>query len=87
MSIREFIILFCGSAMFFGLLPNLIDKTGKEFEVTLMLFGLIGLCLLLTCATYYIEWLIKKENKRRLKKGSKDQNENLSILSDFFKDD
>ncbi len=86
MSIREFIILFCGSAMFFGLLPNLIDKTGKEFEVTLMLFGLIGLCLLLTCATYYIEWLIKKENKRRLKKGSKDQNENLSILSDFFKD-
>ena len=87
MSIREFIILFCGSAMFFGLLPNLIDKTGKEFEVTLLLFGLIGLCLLLTCATYYIEWLIKKENKRRLKKGSKDQNENLSILSDFFKDD
>ena len=87
MSIREFIILFCGSAMFFGLLPNLIDKTGKEFEVTLLLFGLIGLCLLLTCASYYIEWLIKKENKRRLKKGSKDQNENLSILSDFFKDD
>ena len=87
MSIREFIILFCGSAMFFGLLPNLIDKTGKEFEVTLLLFGLIALCLLLTCASYYIEWLIKKENKRRLKKGSKDQNENLSILSDFFKDD
>ena len=87
MSIREFIILFCGSAMFFGLLPNLIDKTGKEFEVTLLLFGLFALCLLLTCATYYIEWLIKKENERRLKKGSKDHNENLSILSDFFKDD
>lgn len=87
MSIREFIILFCGSAMFFGLLPNLIDKTGKEFEVTLLLFGLIGLCLLLTCASYYIEWLIKKENKKRLRKGRKDHNENLSILSDFFKDD
>ena len=87
MSIREFIILFCGSAMFFGLLPNLIDKTGKEFEVTLLLFGLFALCLLLTCVTYYIEWLIKKENERRLKKDSKDHNENLSILSDFFKDD
>ena len=87
MSIRELIILFCGSAMFFGLLPNLIDKTGKEFEVTLLLFGLIGLCLLLTCASYYIEWLIKKENKKRLRKGRKDQNEKLSILSDFFKDD
>ena len=84
MSIREFIILFCGSAMFFGLL---IDKTGKEFEVTLLLFGLFALCLLLTCATYYIEWLIKKENKKRLRKGRKDHNENLSILSDFFKDD
>ena len=87
MSIRELIILFCGSAMFFGLLPNLIDKTGKEFEVTLLLFGLIGLCLLLTCASYYIEWLIKKENKKRLRKDRKDHNENLSILNDFFKDD
>lgn len=87
MSIRELIILFCGSAMFFGLLPNLIDKTGKEFEVTLLLFGLIGLCLLLTCASYYIEWLIKKENKKRLRKSRKDHNENLSILNDFFKDD
>ena len=84
MSIRELIILFCGSAMFFGLLPNLIDKTGKEFEVTLLLFGLFALCLLLTCASYYIEWLIKKENKKRLRR---DHNENLSILSDFFKDD
>ena len=87
MSIREFIILFCGSAMFFGLLPNLIDKTGKEFEVTLLLFGLIGLCLLLTCASYYIEWLIRKDNRKRLRKDRKDHNENLSILNDFFKDD
>lgn len=87
MSIRELIILFCGSAMFFGLLPSLIDKSGEEFKVTLFIFGLFALCLLLTCATYYIEWLIKKENKKRLKKGSKDHNENLSILSDFFKDD
>ena len=87
MSVRELIILFCGSAMFFGLLPNLIDKTGEEFKVTLFIFGLVALCLLLTCASYYIEWLIKKENKKRLRKGRKDRNENLSILNDFFKDD
>ena len=87
MSVRELIILFCGSAMFFGLLPNLIDKTGEEFKVTLFIFGLVALCLLLTCASYYIEWLIKKENKKRLSKGRKDHNENLSILNDFFKDD
>lgn len=87
MSIRELIILFCGSAMFFGLLPSLIDKSGEEFKVTLFIFGLLALCLLLTCATYYIEWLIKKENKKKLRKGRKDHNENLSILSDFFKDD
>lgn len=87
MSVRELIILFCGSAMFFGLLPNLIDKTGEEFKVTLFIFGLVALCLLLTCASYYIEWLIKKENKKRLRKGRKDHNENLSILNDFFKDD
>ena len=84
MSVREFIILSCGSVMFFGLLPSLIDKTGEEFKVTLFIFGLVALCLLLTCASYYIEWLIKKENKKRLRR---DQNENLSILSDFFKDD
>lgn len=87
MSVRELIILFCGSTMFFGLLPNLIDKTGEEFKVTLFIFGLVALCLLLTCASYYIEWLIKKENKKRLRKGRKDHNENLSILNDFFKDD
>ena len=87
MSVRELIILFCGSAMFFGLLPNLIDKTGEEFKVTLFIFGLVTLCLLLTCTSYYIEWLIKKENKKRLRKGRKDHNENLSILNDFFKDD
>ena len=87
MSVRELIILFCGSAMFFGLLPNLIDKTGEEFKVTLFIFGLVALCLLLTCVSYYIEWLIKKENKKRLRKGRKDHNENLSILNDFFKDD
>lgn len=51
MRIREYIILFCGSVMLFGLLPNLINKTGKEFEVTLFIFGMFALCLMLTCAT------------------------------------
>lgn len=87
MRIREYIILFCGSAMLFGLLPNLINKTGKEFEVTLFIFGMFALCLMLTCATYYVEWLIRKENRRRLRKDRKDYNDNLNILNDFCNKD
>lgn len=87
MRIREYIILFCGSAMLFGLLPNLINKTGKEFEVTLFIFGMFALCLMLTCATYYVEWLIRKENRRRLRKDRKDYNENLNLLNDFCNKD
>lgn len=87
MRIREYIILFCGSVMLFGLLPNLINKTGKEFEVTLFIFGMFALCLMLTCATYYIEWLIRKENRRRLRKDRKDYNENLNLLNDFCNKD
>lgn len=87
MRIREYIILFCGSVMLFGLLPNLINKTGKEFEVTLFIFGMFALCLILTCATYYVEWLIRKENRRRLRKDRKDYNENLNLLNDFCNKD
>lgn len=87
MRIREYIILFCGSVMLFGLLPNLINKTGKEFEVTLFIFGMFALCLMLTCATYYIEWLIRKENRRKLRKDRKDYNENLNLLNDFCNKD
>lgn len=87
MRIREYIILFCGSAMLFGLLPNLINKTGKEFEVTLFIFGMFALCLMLTCATYYIEWLIRKDNRKRLRKDRKDYNDNLNILNDFCNKD
>lgn len=87
MRIREYIILFCGSVMLFGLLPNLINKTGKEFEVTLFIFGMFALCLMLTCATYYVEWLIRKENRRRLRKDRKDYNENLNLLNDFCNKD
>lgn len=87
MRIREYIILFCGSAMLFGLLPNLINKTGKEFEVTLFIFGMVALCLMLTCTTYYIEWLIRKENRRKLRKDRKDYNENLNLLNDFCNKD
>ncbi|UIS25141.1 hypothetical protein PQC65_gp203 [Aeromonas phage pAEv1810] len=87
MRIREYIILFCGSVMLFGLLPNLINKTGKEFEVTLFIFGMFALCLMLTCATYYIEWLIRKENRRELRKDRKDYNENLNLLNDFCNKD
>lgn len=87
MRIREYIILFCGSAMLFGLLPNLINKTGKEFEVTLFIFGMFALCLMLTCATYYVEWLIRKENRRKLRKDRKDYNENLNLLNDFCNKD
>ena len=87
MRIREYIILFCGSVMLFGLLPNLINKTGKEFEVTLFIFGMFALCLMLTCATYYIEWLIRKDNRRRLRKDRKDYNENLNLLNDFCNKD
>ena len=87
MRIREYIILFCGSAMLFGLLPNLINKTGKEFEVTLFIFGMFALCMMLACATYYVEWLIRKENRRRLRKDRKDYNENLNLLNDFCNKD
>lgn len=87
MRIREYIILFCGSVMLFGLLPNLINKTGKEFEVTLFIFGMFALCLMLTCATYYVEWLIRKENRRRLRKDRKDITENLNLLNDFCNKD
>ena len=87
MRIKEYIILFCGSVMLFGLLPNLINKTGKEFEVTLFIFGMFALCLMLTCATYYIEWLIRKENRRKLRKDRKDYNENLNLLNDFCNKD
>ena len=87
MSVRELIILFCGSAMFFGLLPSLIDKTGEEFKITLYIFGVFFLCLVLTCSSYYIERLIVKEKKKRLRKDRKDHNENLSILNDFCNDD
>ena len=87
MRIREYIILFCGSAMLFGLLPNLINKTGKEFEVTLFIFGMVAFCLMLTCVTYYIEWLIRKDNRKRLRKDRKDYNENLNILNDFCNKD
>lgn len=87
MRIREYIILFCGSAMLFGLLPNLINKTGKEFEVTLFIFGMFALCMMLTCATYYIEWLIRKENRKRLRKDRKDITENLNLLNDFCNKD
>ncbi|WAX22184.1 hypothetical protein AVP1_0074 [Aeromonas phage AVP1] len=87
MRIREYIILFCGSVMLFGLLPNLINKTGKEFEVTLFIFGMFALCLMLTCATYYIEWLIRKENRRSLRKDRKDITENLNLLNDFCNKD
>lgn len=87
MRIREYIILFCGSVMLFGLLPNLINKTGKEFEITLLLFGTFALCLILACSTYYIEWLIKKNNEKELRKVSKDYNETLTILNDFCNKD
>ena len=84
MSIREFIILLCGSVMFFGLLPSLIDKSGEEFKITLYIFGVFFLCLVLTCSTYYIGWLIRKEKKKRLRKDRKDHNENLNLLNDFL---
>ncbi|MGL4614257.1 MAG: hypothetical protein ACRCVV_10265 [Shewanella sp.] len=83
MKLREFFILFCGSAMLFGLFPTLMDKTGKEFEIALYLFGFFTLCLFLTCCTYYVEWLIKKDNEKRLRKDSKDHNGNLDTLNDF----
>lgn len=87
MRIKEYIILLCGSVMLFGLLPNLINKTGKEFEVTLFIFGMFALCLMLTCVTYYIEWLIRKDNRKRLRKDRKDYNENLNLLNDFCNKD
>ena len=87
MRIREYIILFCGSVMLFALLPNLINKTGKEFEITLLLFGTFALCLILTCCTYYIEWLIKRDREKVLRKDRKDINENLNLLNDFCNKD
>ena len=87
MRIREYIILFCGSVMLFGLLPNLINKTGEEFKVTLFICGMVTLSLMLTCVTYYIEWLIRKDNRKRLRKDRKDYNENLNLLNDFCNKD
>jgi uncharacterized membrane protein len=87
MRIKEYIILFCGSVMLFGLLPNLINKTGEEFKVTLFIFGMVAFCLMLTCVTYYIEWLIRKDNRKRLRKDRKDYNENLNLLNDFCNKD
>lgn len=73
--------------MLFGLLPNLINKTGEEFKVTLFIFGMVAFCLMLTCVTYYIEWLIRKDNRKRLRKDRKDYNENLNLLNDFCNKD
>lgn len=87
MKLREFIILFCGSAMLFGLFPTLMDKTGEEFEIALFMFGVLTLCLILTCATYFIEWLIKKNKEKVLRKERKDYNENLNLLNDFCNKD
>ena len=87
MKLRECFILFCVLVMLFGLLPTLIDKTGKEFEITLLLFGTFGLCLFLTCCTYYIDWLIKRDRERALRKDRKDYNENLNLLNDFCNKD
>lgn len=87
MKLRECAILFCVLVMLFGLLPTLIDKTGKEFEIALFIFGTFAFCLILVCSSYYIEWLIKKDNRKRLRKDRKDYNENLNLLNDFCNKD
>lgn len=83
MSFRDVLIAFCLCFLIFGCLPNLIDKTGYEFQLALMWTGVGLLALFLLLGMVFVEWLIKKERIRILEQDRKQYQDNLKEIEKF----